>query len=269
MCCFSRPIEHVSGTRIFARSLDDGMQALVYQMTLAATEALAMVLPLPVPVGADDDAVRFVSLEGYDAFFDDVAKAFPPPAAFGGAPLTRGMPPPQAKKLEVHQVGKFEASFVPTLSDFSRLDERFRMPDGVFNRVPMYKDWGFAVFQLKDFGSAGIVEMVKQALTRTAPKTEKIHPMAFVFPRRDPDALFFPTLHVHDGAVHDTAHFDHTLYLQHHDDGVTLAGWWSGMPAKGFVDVTKAKGLVSESLRLRSRSLHGALKNEDTFVRAT
>jgi hypothetical protein len=265
MCCFSRPIEHVSATRIFARAMDETRQALVYQMTLAATEALAMVLPLPVPPGTPDDAVKFVDLEGYESFFDDVQKAFPPPAPAFGAPLTRGMMP-QAKKLEVHQVGKFEASFVPTVKDFARLDERFRMPDGVFDRLPMYCDWGFAVFQLKDFGGGGLVDKVKQALTRSAPKTEKIHPMAFVFPRRDPDALFFPTLHVHDGKVHETAVFDHVLYLQHHDDHVTLPGWWSGMAAKGIVDVVKAKGLVAQTLRLRSRSLNGALKNADTFV---
>ena len=38
--------------------------------------------------------------------------------------------------------------------------------------------------------------------------------MAFSFPRRDPGQLFFPTLHVHDGQVHETAAFDHTLYCQ-------------------------------------------------------
>lgn len=266
MCCFSRPIEHVSGTRIFARVLEGAEQALVYQMTLAATEALAMVLPLPVPIGAGDDAVRFVDLEGYDTFFDDVGKAFPPPAAAFGMPFSRSNFMPQAKKLEVHKVGKFEASFVPTVSDFDRLDARFRMPSGVFDNLPMYRDWGFAVFQLKDFGGSGLVDKVKQAFTRSPSKTEKIHPMAFVFPRRDRDAIFFPTLHVHDGAVHETAHFDHVLFLQHHDDEVTLPGWWSGLPARGLVDVVKAKGLVSDSLRLRSRNLHGALKNEDTFV---
>jgi hypothetical protein len=266
MCCFSRPIEHVSGTRIFARALDDRTQALVYQMTLAATEALAMVLPLPVPAGTGDDAVKFVDLEGYDAFFDDVARCFPPPQSFGpgGPPLTRGMM--QSKTLKVHQVGKFEASFVPTVKDFDRLDERFRMPDGVFDKLPMYKDWGFAVFQLKDFGG-GIVDKVKRVFSSGPLKTEKIHPMAFTFPRRDRDALFFPTLHVHDGVVHDTAQFDHVLYLQHDEDGVTLPGFGSGLPAKGIVDSVKAKGLVAESLRLRSRTLKGALKNEDIFVR--
>jgi hypothetical protein len=38
--------------------------------------------------------------------------------------------------------------------------------------------------------------------------------MAFEFPSRVPDAVYFPTVHVHDGAVHSTANFLHKLYLQ-------------------------------------------------------
>jgi hypothetical protein len=38
-----------------------------------------------------------------------------------------------ASKLEVIQVGDFEASFVPTVKDFSRLDERFRLPSAVWD----------------------------------------------------------------------------------------------------------------------------------------
>ena len=225
-----------------------------------------MVLPLPVPPGSPEDAVKFVDLEGYETLFDDLQKAFPPPAAMPSfGPPTRGMMP-QAKKLEVVTVGKFVASFVPRIDDFTRLDERFRLPNGVFDKVPMYKDWGFAVFQLKDFG--GIVDRVKQVFSRAPTKKETIHPMAFTFPRRDASALFFPTLHVHDGEVHETAHFDHVLYMQHHDDSATIPGWWSGAQAMGYVDIDKAKGLVAVSQQLRQRSLHGALPNQDHFVHA-
>jgi hypothetical protein len=38
--------------------------------------------------------------------------------------------------------------------------------------------------------------------------------MAFEFVTRQPDTLFFPTLHVHDGLVHESAKFDHYLYYQ-------------------------------------------------------
>ena len=51
MCCFSRPVKSVTGTNIFARSSSEGRQLLAYQATLEASEALAMVLPLPTPPG--------------------------------------------------------------------------------------------------------------------------------------------------------------------------------------------------------------------------
>ena len=51
MCCFSRPVPYVSGTKIFARATEDDRQALVYSMSVAAAEELAMILPLPVPPG--------------------------------------------------------------------------------------------------------------------------------------------------------------------------------------------------------------------------
>ena len=269
MCCFSagRDVDlRVWGTRIFARGLAEGRQALVYQMGIAADAALAMILPLPVVAHAADDAVEFVSLEGYADFFADVQKLFPPPAAMGGfAPQSRAMAAPQ--KLVVHDVGKFEASFVPSPKDFDRLDERFRMPTGVFDRLPHYRDWGFAVFQLKSFGAKGIVDKVKRALGKET-KEEEVHPMAFTFPRRDPSAIFFPTVHVHDGEVHEKAHFDHTLYVQH-DSNLSKDGWWAGMsPSQGRLDVTKSKGLLDAATPMQSLGLQGSLPNRDTWIRA-
>ncbi len=38
--------------------------------------------------------------------------------------------------------------------------------------------------------------------------------MAFAFSTRMPETLFFPTVHVHDGRYHETAHFDHILFCQ-------------------------------------------------------
>ena len=208
MCCFSRPVRFVGGTKIFARACaedDPSRQLLAYSMEIEIAEDLAMVLPLPVPPSPGDDAVRFVSLDGYASFFDDLDAAFPPDHSF--APLARSSGPVLAtKKLVVHQVGMFEASFVPTRADFARLDPRFRLPDGVFDRLPGYADWGFAVFRLHP---------AKRALLGLRQeKRERIHPMAFSFPRRDPGALFFPTVHVHDGQVKETASYDHMLFCQ-------------------------------------------------------
>jgi len=105
-----------------------------------------------------------------------------------------------ASILEVHKVGCLEASFVPCRSEFSRLDKRFRLPDQVWDDLPLYQDYGFVVFKL------------------AKGKNQEVHPMAFRFPTRIPETLFFPTIHVHDGEYHETAEFDHTLYCQNKSD---------------------------------------------------
>src|SRR5258708_7282967 len=113
MCCFSRPVERVANTNIFARSSKEGRQFLVYSMMLSAKEDLAMILPIPVPKESKDDAVRFVNLEKYPDFFKDMLKGFPPPPptrALGSKSFAAG----SAKEpLPVVEVGSFEASFVP------------------------------------------------------------------------------------------------------------------------------------------------------------
>src|SRR5436305_14937280 len=139
MCCFSRAVEHVSQTRIFARSAGKGRQYVVYSMMIDAKEDLAMILPIPVPPKSPDDAVKFINLEKYPEFFLDLKKGFPPlptaaPASRGHSLSAGGIKP----KLEVVPVGSFEASFVPSIADFARLDERFRLPEGTWAALPQY-----------------------------------------------------------------------------------------------------------------------------------
>jgi hypothetical protein len=156
---------------------------------------------------------------------------------------------PAAAKLEVVEVGDFEASFVPAVKDFGRLDERFRLPDAVWGALPAYKDYGFAVFKLKQ-GS------------------KTIHPMAFEFPRANPKQLFFPTVHIHDGKVHPRAAFDHTLYCQKREaDNMSLPEWReSDRLAASFMQFQKAQGLIDEKAHCYRKTLRGDLKNEDTLA---
>src|SRR5690349_17102183 len=149
MCCFSRPVQSVSATNIFARSAEGGQQYLVYSMTLRAKEELAMVLPLPVKAGSGEKAVSFIDLKGYPDFFTDLQKGFPEPLTSRTLSNSRALGAPPDAKLEVVAVGSFEASFVPTAADFSRLDERFRLPAGTWEKLPAYRGHGFAVFKLK------------------------------------------------------------------------------------------------------------------------
>ena len=250
MCCFSRPVDSVSATNIFARSGTDGRQFVVYSMTLRAPEDLAMVLPLPVKPGSGEKAVEFIDLKDYADFFTDLKKGFPVPPPPG--PIARssfGAVP--ASKLEVVSVGNFEASFVPTVTDFSRLDERFRLPVDTWDKLHAYRDHGFAVFKLKS-GNA------------------KVHPMAFSFPRAKPAELFFPTVHIHDGEVHKDAEFDHVLYCQRgSSDQFTLLDWDESIRPVGlFMQMPKTKGVLDSGEHCYRRTLFGTLPNKDTVLKS-
>jgi len=249
MCCFSQPVELVSGTNIFARRRNR-RQVVVYSMRYRAAADLAMVLPLPVPPDPPDDAVTFINLERYPQFFDDVQKGFPQWHSRSLGLMTASV---AIGTLEVHDVGSFEASFVPRPEDFERLDERFRIPAHVWDDLPQYRDYGFAVFKLKATKARG-----------GAP----VHPMAFEFPQREAELLFFPTVHVHDRSVHPVALFDHILYCQVTLDMYEHIATWqrSTTVASTFVDVHRAKSVVDGNDHCWRRSLNGRLTNQDTWV---
>ena len=251
MCCFSRTVQSVKATQLYARSAGAERQYVVYSMVVKAQEALAMVLPLPVKAGSGEKAVEFIDLSGYPAFFEDLKKGFP-------QPLTRSKPDKvgapafgEAPKLQVVQVGNFEASYVPTVADFSRLDERFRLPSGVWDNLPAYRSHGFAVFKLKA-GEA------------------RIHPMAFSFPRANPAEVFFPTVHIHDGKVHERAQFDHVLYLQRGEgDLFSLLDWEESFrPAVAFLNLKETKDIVDGDGHCYRHTLNGNLPNKDFVLRA-
>jgi hypothetical protein len=245
----------VSDTRIFARVEKGDHQYLVYSMHVDADQNLAMVLPLPVKSGAAEDAVKFINLKDYPEFFSDMEKGFPqpPPPQVKSDHFSRGpVPSATAAILPVFEVGDFQASFVPTEKDFSRLDERFRLPEGAWKQLPQYKDYGFAVFKLK-------------------PGLQSVQPMAFSFPRRDVATLFFPTVHIHDGTVHTKAEFDHVLYCQPRE-GEPLKfdskhRWEeSHGHAISFVRVAKAKGVVEPNQHCYKTTMRGNLANRDTII---
>ena len=243
MCCFSREVKSVSNTNIFARDSKSPMQFLVYSMNFSAAADLAMILPIPIPKGTPEKGVRFINLEKYPDFFVAMDSGFPKAAVASAAPADGGK---KAPKLEIVEVGAYEASFVPTVNDFGRLDERFRLPAGTWDKLPQYKAYGFAVFKLKE-------------------GNHKTHPMAFEFPRADPGKLFFPTVHIHDGLVHEKADFDHTLYAQF---GMAPAQAWieSRQPASMFMNVSKCAGVVDADGHVYKRIIRGERKNEDTLA---
>ena len=206
-----------------------------------------MVLPIPVVPGGGEKAVQFIALDKYPTIFNDMAKGFPVARSWapGNAVAVDSI---SAPKLEVQSVGSFDASYVPTAADFSRLDERFRLPEGTWEKIPGYKGFGFAVFKLRQ-------------------GNHTVHPMAFSFPSATPERLFFPTLHIHDGEVHKKAEFDHTFYCQ--ATGLRIGAWQeSPGTANQFMSVDKTQGIVLGSHHIYRRTLYGMLTNTDWIVKA-
>lgn len=277
----------VNGTKIFARHTKPGHQVLVYSMSVASRSPAAMILPLPVVPGTGEDGIRFIDLSGYPDFFTDMDEALEPEIFMVtleedlGVPVSATVP-----TLAVHKVGDFEASFVPTMNDWHRLDERFRLSPDLWEKLPDYSDWGFAVFQLDLTLSEGPEEVKND-----------IHPMAFEFPTRDPDRLFYPTVHVHDGEFHEKAFFAHTLYCQRpearaefkyqrdlllgqkptppvtldpEDLGQEFEGykWYlrSDLPARDSLSMQRCQEVVDPELPLKAMALLGNLVNRDVWL---
>ena len=247
MCCFSKPVDAVADTNIFARESKGGGQFLAYSMTFKAGEDLAMILPIPTPKASAEDAVTFISLQKYAGFFDDMRKGFPVPPPRG--PDKDDSKGPKPGGLTVVEVGDFIASFVPAIKDFARLDEKFRLPDGVWDKLPQYKDFGFAVFKLK----------------KPEKGQSKVHPMAFEFPRADKKVLFFPTVHIHDGKVNAKAGFDHSLFCQVSGEAPLR---WEESPelADAFVKVKAAEGVVDGNAHVYRKLMKGTFDNKDVLV---
>jgi hypothetical protein len=253
MCCFSRPVELIADTNIFARAGKDGKQYLVYAMTMSAKEDLAMILPIPTPKASKEDAVKFINLEKYPDFFKDMRAGFPVKPLRGRAKGGDKRKDDSRSTIKVVEVGSYEASFVTAVKDFSRLDERFRLPTEVWDKLTQYKDYGFVVFKLK--------------MTDKEKGAGKVHPMAFEFPRADAKKLFFPTVHIHDGTVHEKAGFDHALYCQASGGEDLMMKWEeSRQPAGLFMNIEKSLGLLEKDGHCYRRELRGQLKNEDIIV---
>jgi hypothetical protein len=100
-----------------------------------------------------------------------------------------------------------------------------------------------------------------------APGKVTVHPMAFTFPTRAPERLFFPTVHVHDGRFHTTAKFDHALYYQREDGAPPGAA--AGSDAISAMTVRDTfKELLLFGKPVCRRTLHARLANADTWIDA-
>jgi hypothetical protein len=305
MCIFSGPVQSVSNTRIFGRTFSASQetkhyarQVIVYQMKFAADNPLAMILPIPI-IGADENAVEFIDLSRCADFFEKLDAKFPNLSKSLGADSfgRRGM---GSDTLEVHRVGKFDASYVPSINDFKRLDQRFTLPRNTWDKIPAYADYGFVVFKLntdappittgfqmptpagasragygKDIGDARpshIIRRSRQSARTSEGEVQDVHPMAFSFPSRFPNGIFFPTVHIHDGEVHPTEMFDHALYIQSHHEKLSEAlgqvgGQWRKSESKLGGEIGPSTVIDALDFGYKA-TLRGELNNIDVILRA-
>ncbi|GAB5404111.1 MAG: hypothetical protein Aurels2KO_23420 [Aureliella sp.] len=262
MCCFAQDVDSVKNTKIFTRLTDKGTQLLAYAMSYESDVPNAMILP--VPTTGREDSLRFIDMSDYEDLFRDLQRGFPALRSV----LSTALPASantavDSPLLKVHTVGSFVASFVPTVDDFDRLDPQFVIPKETWAQVSGYEGYGYAVFQLDE--NAG-----------------KTHPMAMEFETTLKEKVFFPTLHIHDGQVHEREAFDHYLFAQHAGfdsvvgayDGPKREDASTGMvrsksAAGEFVKAEKTSGLIDPNLLLHRKRLRGMLRNEDTLFKAT
>jgi hypothetical protein len=274
----------VANTSIFARINSMLEQVLVYSMQVFTDKPSALVLPIPIEQGLGEKALSFIDLSGYRTFFDDLHQACQPiitdleASADCGSIETDIM-----TTLKVHSVGDYEASFVPSRNGFSRLDNRFQLDGDLWDAMPDYSDYGFAVFQLKSSTAKDIYHEGKM-----------VHPMAFIFKTRNPDNVFFPTVHVHDRFFHQKAYFDHSLYTQLPDKALSRLSYLDRMihspfnlinqrekeiielnspyirasanPAKNHMDIKKANGVIESEQLLYGLDVHGFYTNQDFWL---
>lgn len=91
------------------------------------------------------------------------------------------------------------------------------------------------------------------AVFQFKPGRQEVHPMAFMFPRKDVAQLFFPTLHIHDGTVHPWEQFDHELYTQGNDrQAPAVLGWEESQGvASQFMNTRHTSGILHNSAPIR------------------
>jgi hypothetical protein len=226
---FFGKVARAANTRIFARPTLDARQYLVYQMEYEAATDVVLVLPLPTPPATATEAVRFVDLSGYPAIFQDLANGFPIARAAGSSNPSR--------------MGTFEALFLASRAALGELDSNYQIPDSVWDRLPEYHDYGFAVFKLMGDDA------------RTVP------PIALEFPVRNPNLLYFPTAQIGQGSVEQDTYFDYDLFCQ------ARVGWMRSYDfAQSFMDVGAAEGVVDPNQRVERFTVLGMHPNSDIVL---
>lgn len=186
MCIISGEVNEVSSTNIFVSQTNiPGQQFTVYSNTVQmGTNKGVMVLPFP------KGDCKMIDLSNYPRLFDDLKKACPFPFISKSLGLSRGFDIQTDSLLEVSQVGSYKASIVPSINDFSRLDQNFPI-------------------------NADVTEFLKNNYSYVVCRLDKeneYHPFGYIHNSFN-NGLFVPTMHYHKHTNgQSTADWDHSIF---------------------------------------------------------
>lgn len=186
MCIFSRPIDKVGQTRIFAATLTGGRQVIVYANSVASSaQKNAMILPFPTGPCAMFDTTGMKGPGSSIPFFDRLHDMF--------HPKTRSPEPAQA--LRVDRVGDFLCSYADSIADLERVDASVMIvePDTLeFIKRSYPTGFGFLICKLAE----GVTN------------EHAYSPIGYVcnrLPTASGGSLFVPTMHEHGSASSGSA----------------------------------------------------------------
>lgn len=251
MALFTQPVQVVGPINMFARATADGQQVLACNFRYTAEAEFTLILPLPTPPDASAQAVRFIDLSNYDGFFGDLRRGFPD--------LTR-----EAEKVSLTDrirekvldwldidTTQAEITFAPNRAALLHIAEQFKLSAEVQQALARFQQDGFVCLKL----AAG---------------SNRLPPLAFEFPRRAPESVFFPTAHSVGGQFDPQASFNYTLFCQSPHRSlkwrVAADDNFRPLTAREFMKPDKAHGLIDPADGLLMQRLRGPFENVDICV---
>lgn len=246
MGIFSTPVRVASTFNFFARANADH-QFLACNFRYEADAPFTLFLPLPTPSDAPANAVRFINLSGYDEFFSDLRRGFPNLTRDTGKQSFTDRLREKVRDWLDLDTTQIEFAFFPNRTVLANMREHWPVSDAVWSDLEPYADCGLVGLKLE----AG---------------ANRLPPIAFEFPRRNPDELTFPTAHNLPPTA--AAHLRHALYAQTAQRSLQWrisinAEDERPIRARDFVKADRTLGLIEPDQPIVSRRLVGPAENVD------
>jgi hypothetical protein len=250
MCIFAQPIDDVSKTKIFVRSLDDGTrQLVVYENNVVYKDFgnNAMILPFPRD-NKDGKDVLLLDLSEYEGnFFQDAYASFPQKdTEYYSSGFTFGSTE-NSNWLPVKRVGSYKVSVANSLYELDYMNPLFQLSSDV--KKTLAKQYS------KNFGF--VICMFNASL--------KAHPIAYISDTLPKGTMFVPTRHEHGDDK--PAKFDHTVYISGCDCEFSYPGIDTDVTNRDCIQWDMIKGVkLQQCKKIYRFIMKGKFPNKDLTV---